>query len=372
MKLAFRPYEKALMALVRLHLHTADVLSLPDDTFALTDDEWAEVYALACSQGVKAIVCDAVKSLPKDCQPPTSLMQKWTLDKRCIVIENNLRKEVLADLCRLCHSNGLQPVLLKGFTLARYYPQPDFRESGDFDLWFPDHEAESDALFATMVEGLNYDNAKHTTFSYYGVDVENHQTLLDHGKPYTHINDAIEEQLRAYWREEPPVTFPLPQDESVMMPSTLFTILMMARHQTAHLSYKFVLRHIVDWGLIIEQSDRGDVQAVLGQIDDPQFNSSLRIVTLLAQTALGLGEGVMDGYTASERRRARRLLIYIFRPLSLQGYRRGTLRYYPKALQCLWRTSWFSNLGTGENRLHFMLPFFLNKLFKFRKCEDKT
>ena len=366
MRFAFTPPEKALLALLRLHLHTADASSVADGTFALSEPEWGAVYALACRQGVQAVTYDAVKTLPKDLMPPKALLLKWAIGTKQIVAENCRKREVLADLCHFCHANGFDPVLLKGLTLARCYPQPDLRESGDFDLWFPDREKESDALFATVVDDMNYGNKKHTTFVYDGVMVENHQTLLDQGESRPAVNRLIEERLRTYWRDETPVSFALPQGESVLMPSSQFLLLLMARHQTAHLSYTITLRHIIDWGLLVEKSDSRDIQSVLEGVDGPLLIAGIRLITLVAQSVFGLAGDAMGGFTASEKRRARRLLLYLFRPVSLRGYRRGTLRYYPKALRCLWRTSWFNKLGTGEGRIHFLIPFFVNKLNRNR------
>lgn len=354
-------HEVALLKLIRLHLGTDDMASAGDGALNLSEVEWQDTFLLACSQGVQAVTYEAVKALPKHLLPPRLTLLKWAFGSAMIKNENGRKRQVLADLCRICHDHGFDPVLLKGFTIAQYYPQPDLRESGDFDVWFPDREKESDAFFASQTDDIHYD-VKHTTFTFQEVQVENHQSLLCPAGLLGKRNEPIEARLRSYWREEPSRRLDLPQDEHILMPSPAFTLLFAARHQMAHFANNFSLRLLVDWGLLLEGHPSMDIAAILADLQRPSYIAANRLLALTAQDALGLGKGTFSNYTAKERQQAQRLLTYLVRPVSAEGCRRGTLRFWRQITRIHWRSSWFHKVGHGEGRLHYMGRVILAKL----------
>ena len=86
------------------------------------------------------------------------------------------------------HDNGVEPILLKGQGIAQYYPNPDFRQCGDIDLYTG---LEGYQRAFEIIEGLHEGRphreaaecVHHLHTSLNGVEVEIHrQTSFMHGK----------------------------------------------------------------------------------------------------------------------------------------------------------------------------------------------
>lgn len=124
-----------LLSLLRLALgEQADKLEL------LAPDEWREVYRHASKHAVIAIawsgveqlqssVPDALKTLPPD------LMGKWFADVQAIHAANVRMAKQAAQLQARLKDSGFSSQILKGASLAAFYPEPARRQSADIDLW---------------------------------------------------------------------------------------------------------------------------------------------------------------------------------------------------------------------------------------------
>ncbi|MBQ0025617.1 MAG: nucleotidyltransferase family protein [Bacteroidales bacterium] len=136
---------------------------------------WEEVLECAVQHEVNAVCYGAVKSLPHDRQPSFALMLKWDVSAQAIKEMYNRRLAAAREVCDLLGKEGVNVVMLKGFSLASYYPEPFERESADVDiLTFHDRE-KSDSIMkghGIKVEGSGH----HTSFKYKDILFENHGT----------------------------------------------------------------------------------------------------------------------------------------------------------------------------------------------------
>ena len=125
-----------LLALLRLALGE-NVQNMP---MALSPDEWREVYRMAAKHAVIAIAWDGVEQLqqytPQMLQSmPADLMGKWFADVHAIETANSRMAKHTAQVQKLLNDGGFGSQVLKGATLAAYYPKPEHRQAADIDLW---------------------------------------------------------------------------------------------------------------------------------------------------------------------------------------------------------------------------------------------
>lgn len=99
-------------------------------------NDWSRLFRLAKSQSVLALVADVLLSdKAVACRLPSKTQEKL----RSFMMANMMTADRLGILIRkyvsVLHDAGIPAVLMKGHSLARYYPEPKFRQCGDIDLY---------------------------------------------------------------------------------------------------------------------------------------------------------------------------------------------------------------------------------------------
>lgn len=98
-----------------------------------TDDDWKGALDMAKAHTIEAVLLSAMDTL--DVHPPESLLKQWVV--RSLLVEQGSKKKIkaAAALVKLFREHGFACQILKGSAVARYYPQPLRRSSGDIDIW---------------------------------------------------------------------------------------------------------------------------------------------------------------------------------------------------------------------------------------------
>jgi len=127
---------------------TTPQLSLPMD--------WAELYDLFCRGNLAGVTFKCVSSLPEALLPPPEIQARW----KTIAFKNGLRqifsRNQISIFLEKAHTQGLQPVLFKGVTLAALYPDCNMRFSCDADVLIsPKERLLAEQIFRDM--GYTYD-----------------------------------------------------------------------------------------------------------------------------------------------------------------------------------------------------------------------
>lgn len=104
---------------------------------SLTDihpDEVPKIVQLAASQGTGPLVYD---QLLKRKAIDISAALRMQMKQQCMysMMQQNTMMSILGKAWMALQNAGIHPVLLKGFALAYYYPQPHLRQWGDIDLY---------------------------------------------------------------------------------------------------------------------------------------------------------------------------------------------------------------------------------------------
>lgn len=73
----------------------------------LTDEEWEEVYSVCERQKVVGLAFRAIERLPREQQPPTALMEKWTHEVEVLKQRNELIAKRCLEVCEYYAKQGM-------------------------------------------------------------------------------------------------------------------------------------------------------------------------------------------------------------------------------------------------------------------------
>ena len=125
--------DKLFFELLQVAIGNRERLSRPP-----SEKEWWEVYHMAVKQSVVGLLFSAVEKLNADdssLKPGASVFYQWLGEVAQIEERNKRMNEAVRDVVREFREGGLQSCVLKGQGLARLYPEPLRRQSGDIDMW---------------------------------------------------------------------------------------------------------------------------------------------------------------------------------------------------------------------------------------------
>ncbi len=146
---------------------------------------------------------------------------------------------------------GIQTVVLKGFTISECYPVPSHRYSADLDCFLIKNGEHLDAYEVgnQVIEKhgvkVSRDFYKNSSFNILGLHVENHKFCT----PFRG-NDTLrrlERLLQEMILQGPLTEF---EDTGLLMPPVLASALFLTEHAYSHFLHEGLnLRHILDWAL---------------------------------------------------------------------------------------------------------------------------
>lgn len=244
----------SLLLAIRIALFGEDTDIKPFAT--LSEEEWKGLYRMSVQQGLLAIVYDAVKLLPAECQPPRGVKLQWALGAEAIENRFKMQHKASSLLANLWAENGIQTVVMKGLAIGTYYPNPMHRECGDLDCFLTtgampissDGYELGNQLCEQIGAKVERDYYKNSHIRYRGLMVENHCFFL----PVRGRREmkALERHLREIALRG---TTDIVPDTKLIVPSADFNALFLTMHALNHfLSEGIKLRHILDWALLLK------------------------------------------------------------------------------------------------------------------------
>ncbi len=125
--------QELLFELLRISTGAELVLS-----HAYSDSEWEGAYNLSEEQTIVGVLFDALEKIQNNdvgLMPSKVLLLQW-IGMLQMVEQTSLKMEKAAKTTvDFFHKNGFACQVLKGSAVARYYPNPLRRSSGDIDIW---------------------------------------------------------------------------------------------------------------------------------------------------------------------------------------------------------------------------------------------
>ena len=233
-------------ALVRCSIGTADILPI-----APTREQWEELFDIARKQALQGVAFEAIGKLPKEQRPDAEILLPWYNDSEIIKSKNDdlTRKAViLSDKFR---EEGFENCILKGQGIARYYPNPRLRVSGDIDLWL---NGGCDRIISYVRELLPESKSvyHHIDFPMFDdVDVEIHY------RPTWLCNPLYNSRLQKFFTAAAKEQFANTASTEfgmLHMPTTTFNLIYIQLHIFRHLFDEGIgLRQVMDYYFVLQQ-----------------------------------------------------------------------------------------------------------------------
>lgn len=126
-----------------------------------SDEEWNGALVIAQEQAIEGVLLSAIERLSDEQRPPKLMLLQWIGSVQMLEPYSIKIAEASDCVVKYFRENGFACNILKGSAVARYYPQPERRSSGDVDVWV-DGSREKIYDFARhfdkdgMLYGVNY------------------------------------------------------------------------------------------------------------------------------------------------------------------------------------------------------------------------
>ncbi len=233
----------SLILLLRKALDNSNQVELPKGT------DWASVLKHASEQGVQGICLEAIEQLPAGTIPQPTLLQWIGLSEmQRQQFEQTWR--VACKLDKLWAAEGIQATVLKGRSIAKYYPVPSHRYSCDLDVFIGDEWGRACELLEVQVIRLEHEVYKEVEFTLDNVYVECHRYITP-VRGNKHLKE-FERYLRTLLYCDHKEYF---EGTTLVCPSLMFTVMLYIEHALGDFLHgHLTLKHIVDWVVLRRQS----------------------------------------------------------------------------------------------------------------------
>lgn len=208
----------------------------------LTRADWQSIFLTAQAQTVMALAFLAFEFLPDELLPDDALLTRWMVQAEQAEQHSRHMNEALASLCEFFTTRGLQPVVLKGQSIARLYRHPLARECGDIDLHFPIHGQAAQALCVLRDAGVHPQakpDGSHL-YSWQDVPVEHHPRLTDLASPFA--RRRLSGMLSRFPSQS--VALGMGTHAQIMVPEPTVSLFIQSTH---------ILKHAMGWGIGLRQ-----------------------------------------------------------------------------------------------------------------------
>lgn len=227
------------------------------DISEVTEQDWQRCFDITLEQQLLAMTFPSMAALPQEQRPSFLLWSKWMVYAQNIAAQSKHKREVVRKMGGWLAEDGLSTMIIKGFSLAVLYPQPEVREFGDIDIYSGERY---DAVNACLERhGLKIGDADghHVHINIDGISVEHH-FALHNSRVKNGMEGPVEVLQQLAATERRPTLMP-----GICFPNPTFTALFTVWHAHKHfLAEKIELRHVIDWALSLKQLSGSEARTV--------------------------------------------------------------------------------------------------------------
>ena len=226
-----------------LRVTLSDGAQVREDAFAGLDNQaWEEVYSFVSMHGLAGLVCQGIEKLPQEVRPSGKALMKFIGANMALEKSYAKLRGLVDKIEGVLKEGNIKCLLLKGFSLAEYYPRAELRKFLDIDLYAPEGSSKIDEVFVSRDVKVDTDFYRHSHMTLAGVLVENHHCLLDvRGRKRMAELDA---DLKAMALEHL-AGFDGP---GLYYPDERFALIFNLHHAMSHFIYEGIsFKFLVDW-----------------------------------------------------------------------------------------------------------------------------
>lgn len=114
-----------------------------------SNTNWKEVVDIASAQGVLGLCFDGIEKVPSNQHPDTNMLLQWFGQVSYMESLYDKHYGVICELGRFYANHNFRMMLLKGYGLSLYWPNPKHRPIGDIDIYLYGKWREADKLVHT-------------------------------------------------------------------------------------------------------------------------------------------------------------------------------------------------------------------------------
>lgn len=236
--------EDVFMNLVRLGTNEVGTTTLSDSI------NWEELYTLAVSQGLSAIVLDGLDKIPFEKRPAKKNLLQLIGAVLQAEEQYAIQWKSACEMSLLFANNAIRTYVLKGYIISECYPIPMHRTSVDFDCFLLPERSNFDAwdLGNQIVKSNGYvvDTSfyKNSTFYLPGLSVENHKFMVPFrgNKKLKSLERVLQNFLLSDKGED------RIEGTHLLRPPVIMSALFLIEHSYSHFLHEgLTWRHVLDW-----------------------------------------------------------------------------------------------------------------------------
>ena len=216
----------------------------------VSNEIWEDALILATRQGVLAICFEAIEQLSATQRPPLELLLQWYGQTEQQKLQYEQIWAVARKLDKLWTAADITATILKGRSIAQYYPVPSHRYSCDLDVFIEKDWENACKLLEEKGIQLEHEVYKEVEFTLNDVYVECHRYITPiRGNKNL---QEVERYLRSLLHGEPKVYF---DGTTLVCPPLMFNAILLVEHALGDfLQGNLLLKHIVDWVVFRKQN----------------------------------------------------------------------------------------------------------------------
>ena len=272
--------------------------------------DWEAVMKIARHHGNSVLLSDMAVRMADHQKPTAEMLGRMQAEMRGNLVNQMKLRQILVSAVQLLREHNIEPVLLKGFSLAMLYPNPSLRQFGDIDIFVGlecFHQA-CDVLRGMPGSynwGHEVDSGRHYNLEFGNLAMEIHRVSGDVQDDKEHeVYDGIERDgLFEHTRRVDLDGF------EITVPSKEFMVFFTFYHAWHHFLTSGVgLRQLSDVAMTLHvYHGQLDLDKLRRWLDTMHLMRPWQTFGYLMVDCLGLSETEMPFYDPSCRRKARRL-----------------------------------------------------------------
>lgn len=315
----------------------------------LDEQMWKSVYDLAITQGVLAIAYEGLCGLPENKRPSRSIYLQWAYNVELIENKYQKQKNSAFAFADLMIRDRIEILCLKGLAISRYYPIPQHRQFGDLDCYtFGGYHIVNEKMQKLGIK-VRFDNYKHSSFDYLGLDIENHKFCTGiRGFKWNRHSEKILQNILLRHAE-----FEHIDDSPLLCPPAEFDALFLIKHAFAHFLPEGVgLRTLCDWACFLnKQQHNVDWEQMYHIYDECHLRRFTDALTDLAVRYLGL-EITNSGITRQSKFSRKLLVDMLYNQQRIFSSQSHIALKYMQMVRSMIRNKWRYNDIYDVNCFH--------------------
>lgn len=322
----------------------------------VSDINWADLLAFAKKQTIVGIYWQGIQRLGDFANKPSEDdVMEWMGEYQKITRKNAKIDDTVVKLTKFMNDNNIDFFVFKGQTVARYYPTPESRTSGDIDFYvFSKERNRALSLLQEKVQVADDHSGQHWEFTYDGIPYEMHYhtAVFANNCKQRYLDDLID----SYFDDVLDHVY-INNVSVPTLPPTINAIYLFIHIYHHFLKEGIALRQFIDWMMFFEaKHDEIVVSELSAKLKSFGLTKAFRafgavIIDVLGMDAKYFPFEIKD----SDRKYEKKIMNIVLKYGNFGKYG----RYTPTILERRGKASgWWHSIETGMRSVKHVSQFF--------------